>query len=197
MQRNKTVEEFIDKHLTWKKPLLKFRKLLLKTELEETIKWGIPVYTINGKNVVGMGAFKAYVGIWFFQGSFLSDPEKILINAQDGKTKGMRQMRFTSEEGIDYNMIGKYVAEAIQNQKEGKEVRIETKKTLILPKELEAELSKDREVQQAFDALSLSKRREYAEHIELAKRPETKQNRLEKILPMIRAGVGLSDKYRT
>ena len=196
MKRNKTVEEFIENQPSWKLPLVNFRKMFLETELEETIKWGMPVYTIDGKNVLGMGAFKSYIGIWFFQGSFLSDPAKVLINAQDGKTKGMRQMRFTPEENIDYDLIKHYVAEAIQNQKEGKEIKIETRKTLIIPNELSEVLAQDRKLQQAYDELSLYKRREYAEYIEVAKREETKQNRLYKIIPMIKAGIGLSDKYR-
>ena len=61
----------------------------METELLETIKWGVPVYTLNDKNVLGMGAFKSYVGIWFFQGAFLDDPQKKLINAQEGKTKAL------------------------------------------------------------------------------------------------------------
>ena len=196
MKRNKTVEEFIENHPTWKSALLNFRKLFLETELEETIKWGMPVYTLNTKNVLGMGAFKAYVGIWFFQGSFLSDPDDVLFNSQDGRTKGMRQLRFAPGENIDYELIKKYVTEAIKNQKEGNEIRIDTKKPLIIPNELWEILKKDQKLQQAYDTLSLTKRREYAEYIEVAKKEETKMKRLDKILPMIKAGVGLSDKYR-
>jgi uncharacterized protein YdeI (YjbR/CyaY-like superfamily) len=54
--------------------------LLVATELEETIKWGIPVYTIKNKNVVGLSAFKDYFGRWFYQGTFLEDPAQVLIN---------------------------------------------------------------------------------------------------------------------
>lgn len=48
----------------------------------------------------------------------------------------------------------------------------------------------------AFDALSPGKRREYADHVAEAKRDDTKARRVEKILPMIRSGVGLHDRYR-
>ena len=66
---------------------MKFREIILATELAETIKWGIPVYTLGGKNVLEMCAFQSYVGIWFYQGSFLNDPNKKLVNAREGKTK--------------------------------------------------------------------------------------------------------------
>jgi uncharacterized protein YdeI (YjbR/CyaY-like superfamily) len=38
--------------------------------------------------------------------------------------------------------------------------------------------------------------RDYAEYVAAAKREETKQRRIEKILPMIVTGSGMNDKYR-
>lgn len=52
--------------------------------MEETNKWSAPVYTSNGKNIVGLGAFKSYTGLWFFQGALLKDEKKLLINAGNG-----------------------------------------------------------------------------------------------------------------
>jgi len=51
-------------------------------------------------------------------------------------------------------------------------------------------------LKESFNALSLSKKREFAEHIGSAKREETRVQRLEKSIPMILEGIGLSDKYR-
>jgi uncharacterized protein YdeI (YjbR/CyaY-like superfamily) len=68
--------------------------------MTETVKWGVPVYTIEGKNIVGIAGFKAYVGLWFFQGAMLKDKKKKLINAQDGKTKALRQCRLNSVKEI-------------------------------------------------------------------------------------------------
>lgn len=196
MHSNKTVEEFLSKQDTWKEILTKFRTLFLETELVETVKWGMPVYTINGKNVIGMGAFKSYAGIWFFQGSFLSDPQNVLINAQNGKTKGMRQLRFYSLEEIDDDLIRLYVAEAIQNQKDGKEIKPERKKEVVIPEELLERLKQDQNLKDSFKSLTPGKQREYAEYVESAKRLETKLSRLEKIIPMINQGIGLNDKYK-
>ena len=196
MDTSDKIDAFLSKHDQWSIALHTFRDLLLKTELVENVKWGMPVYSLNGKNVVGMGAFKTYVGLWFFQGAFLTDPHNLLINAQDGKTKGMRQLRFASESEIDIEVLNHYILEAIENQKAGKEIKIDTHKPLEIPKELEARLQEDQPLQKSFSDLSLSKRREYAEYIQGAKRSETKEKRLQKILPMIRDGIGLSDKYR-
>jgi len=85
----------------------------------ETVKWSAPVYTVNGKNVLGLGAFKKHFGIWFFNGVFMKDEHKLLVNAQENKTKALRQMRFETIEEIDKNLVLLYVKEAIENQKLG------------------------------------------------------------------------------
>lgn len=192
---SKTVEEYLSKHPEYHKELTLLRKILNNTELEETVKWGIPSYTIKGKNVVGIGAFKSYVGLWFYNGSFLKDAQKVLINAQEGKTKGMRQLRFESFADIDEKLITQYVLEAIENQKQGKEIKPE-KKPAVIPDELKEALSKDSHLSEAFDELTPGKQKEYGEYIAEAKRAETKMKRLEKIIPMILEGVGLNDKYK-
>ena len=88
-----------------------------------------------------------------------------------------------------------YVAEAIQNQKEGKEIKPEKNNPLIIPDELDVNFELDKELKKCFGELTLSKQREYAEYISEAKREATKQNRVEKIIPMIKQKIGMSDKY--
>lgn len=195
MKIAKTPEEYFAENPDFIDILEKLRALLAATELEEKMKWGIPTYCLKNKNVAGIGSFKSYAGIWFFNGSFLKDEANVLINAQEGKTKGMRQWRFSSVEEMDVNLIQRYIAEAIQNQKEGKEIKPE-KKPLIIPDELKEALASNSLLSESFEALSLSCKREYAEYISEAKREETKYKRLEKITPMILEKVGLNDKYK-
>ena len=195
MKRFTSPEEFIDHFPQWKNELEKLRAILLTTELREEMKWGMPAYTFNKKNIVGLGAFKSYVGIWFHQGVFLKDGAKKLINAQEGKTKALRQWRFDSANDIDEKSILEYVAEAIQNQKDGKEMKPE-KKALSLPKELVNHFNKNKNVKTAFEKLTPGKKKEFAEYIAEAKREATKLKRLDKIVPMILAGKGLNDRYR-
>ena len=200
MERNKTVESYLDKQTQWKAPLLLLRELLKAEAFEETVKWGFPVYTVKGKNVAGLGAFKSYVGIWFFQGALLEDKHKKLVNAQEGKTQSMRQWRFQSIQEIEKeaDLIVDYLKEAIANQEAGKEIKPARpgKKPLIIPPELQQALDQNASLKDSFEALNLTKKRDFAEYIETAKREATKQSRLEKILPMISEGIGLNDKYK-
>ena len=196
MHRAKSVEEYIKNHPQWDTALKKLRKILTSTELEENVKWGGPCYTFDGKNVVGVGAFSEYVGLWFHQGVFLSDPDNVLINAQEGRTKALRQWRFTSEKDIKPTKVKAYLREAIENQKKGKAIKPARDKRVLVPPELKRVLGKKAKANKAFAALTRGKQREYAEYIASAKRAETKTSRLTKILPMIAAGGGLNDKYR-
>ncbi len=167
------------------------------TKLEETVKWGGPCYVYDGKNVVGMGAFKSYVGLWFHQGALLSDPNNVLINAQEGKTKALRQWRFESKKEIKSRGIKAYVKEAIELQKQGSEIKPTRQKSVTVPAQLHSALTKNRKAKAGFASRTPGKQREYAEYIAEAKREEMKVKRLAKIIPMIVDGAGLNDKYRS
>ena len=173
------------------------RELLQQTELEETVKWGAPTYTLNGKNVVGLGCFKKYVGLWFHQGVFIDDSAGKLINAQPDKTKGLRQWRFENLSQIESQKerISEYIAQAIANQKAGKEIKPQRKKT-HMPEELQQALTSDLELKKAFEQLTPGKQNEYAEFIGSAKQQATREKRLLKCQPMIIQGLGLNDRYR-
>lgn len=196
MQRAKSVDEYVEIHPEWTSALVKLRKILNATELEETVKWGAPCYTMDGRNIVGIGAFSEYVGLWFHQGVFLRDPDKVLINAQEGTTKALRQWRFTNAKNIHPTKVKAYVLEAIQNERNGKAIKPDRNKPVVIPAELKTALSKKAKAKKAFAALTKGRQREYADHIASAKQAATKTSRLKKILPLIEAGGGLHDKYR-
>ena len=192
----KTPEGYITKQSESNQAILnKLRFIVGTTELVEKMKWGIPTYCLENKNIVGIGGFKGYAGLWFFNGSFLDDKLNVLINAQEGKTKGMRQWRFQTLEEVDEDAIRKYILEAIKNQKEGKEVKPE-RKALVIPDKLKEALASDTQLSEQFELLSLTRKREFAEYITEAKREATQLSRLSKIIPMILEGIGLNDKYR-
>ncbi len=195
MNRYKTVDEFISDHAQWQEELIRLQALIQQTELIEGIKWGFPCYTINNKNVVGLGAFKSYVGLWFYQGVYLSDPYGVLINAQEEKTKAMRQWRMNSIDEIDDVRVLEYLTEAIANQKAGKEMKATPKMVSPAPELLEG-LAANHMAQAAFSSLTLGRQNEYHEYINDAKRAATKQSRVAKCLPIILSGKGLNDKYK-
>ena len=192
----KTVDGYFKAFQAWTDVLTKLRRTLNATSLEESIKWGCPCYTLDGKNVVGFSAHKNHVTLFFFQGALLADKEKVLINCQEGKTKAMRQWRFKSAKEVKVTQIKSYVAEAMRLQNAGKAIKPDRNKPVVVPAPLKKALAADKKANAAFKNLSKGRQREYADHVAEAKRDATKEKRIAKILPMIVAGKGLHDKYR-
>ncbi len=79
MKKANSVEEYIASGEEWKESLGILRELCASTVLEETIKWGIPVFALKDKNVVGFSAFRSWTGIWFFQWSSRTRSVRILL----------------------------------------------------------------------------------------------------------------------
>ncbi|WP_412561230.1 YdeI/OmpD-associated family protein [Winogradskyella sp. MIT101101] len=197
MKKVLSVEEYVELNPTWAEALTRLRNIILKTELTETVKWSMPTYCLNGKNVLGLGAFKNHFCLWFHNGVFLKDEHNLLINAQENKTKALRQMRFMSIDDINDAVVLAYVKESIANQRAGKEIKPKrVTKTVVIPDELDTVFRSNSELNTAFKTLTPGKQREYCEYISEAKRDATKINRIEKITPMIIEGVGLNDKYK-
>lgn len=192
----KSVNEFYSRPSLYAQQLGILRNLMLDAGLEETLKWGIPVYMAHKKNIAGVSSFKSYFGIWFYQGALLEDSAGVLMNAQEGKTVAMRQWRFAEDDPIDETLILRYLQEAIEHAKEGREIKPEKAKPIVIPAELKKAFLEDATLKQQFDALSKSCRREYAEYIAEAKRQETRLRRLEKSIAMIREKKGLHDQYK-
>jgi len=195
MKRFSTVDAYFEQEHHFSKGINTLREIAAKTEFVETLKWGGPVYTIDNRNVLMIGAFKNHFGLWFFNGAFLSDPKKILEAAQE-KTKGMRHWKFTENDAIDEVAVLAYMEEAIANQKKGKMITPAKKTATDVPELLQDALNKDPELMVKFNAFSPYKQREYCEYIGSAKQEKTKIARLAKSLPMISEGKGLNDKYR-
>ncbi len=197
MRRAKSVDEYLDSASLWREELRRLRDILRSTGLKEEVKWGSPCYTLEGKNVVGIGGFKSYFGLWFHQGALLEDEKQLLINAQEGKTKALRQWRMRSAADIKPALIKRYVKEAAAIASEGREIKPARAKELEIPSELSQALAENKGAAKAFSELRPGQRREYAEYVGEAKREATRARRVEKVLPMILAGIGLNDRYRT
>lgn len=195
MKYAKTIPEYLEKNHAWREEIDTLRDILAKTELSEAIKWGAPAYLLDKKILIGIGAFKNHLGLWFHQGVFLKDTHKKLVNAQE-TTKALRQWRMEKGDPIDEDLVLAYVHESIENCLAGKEIKPERKTGVSIPPELDTLLKGNSDLKKAFDSLTPGKQREYAGYIAEAKRDATKLSRLEKITPMVISGVGLHDKYK-
>ncbi|MBK7809125.1 MAG: YdeI/OmpD-associated family protein [Saprospiraceae bacterium] len=192
-----SVDEYIGHLQIWREEVTLLREIVLSTGLTETIKWGGPCYQWQQNNVVGLAAFKSYTGIWFFQGGLLDDKQQFLMNAQEGKTKAMRQWRFFSKNEILNAPIREYIFESIENFRIGKKIVATAKdKVVILPQLLQSTLDADAGLYEKWLLFSPSSQREFAEYISEAKRDTTRKDRLQKVLELIGENKNLHDKYK-
>lgn len=196
MEKTKKLDSYYNTEHLFKDGIVQLRELALQSGAQEDFKWSIPVYTLNGKNVFGICKFKSYFGVWFFNGVFLKDPKKVLENAQEGKTKGMRHWKFGSLEEVDKKTVLAYMLESLENQKKGLEIKAEKTSKILIPEQLQAVLDRNKALQSSFDTFTPYKQKEFCEYIAEAKQETTKLRRLEKILPLIEKGAGLNDGYR-
>lgn len=122
---------------------------------------------------------------------------KVLVNAQEGKTKAMRHWKFNSIDDIDEEAVLSYFQEAISNQKKGKVYLPDKQNNTTLPPLLNDAMEKNAELKHNYNQLPSYKQREYCEYISDAKQEKTKRTRLEKCIPLILKGEGLHDRFRS
>lgn len=182
------------KVMNWVEELMLLRQLVLETGLKEEIKWGVPVYTHNGKNIVTVNALKESANIGFYKGVLLADHHHIL--QQQGNIQSGRIVRFTNTS--DILKIGEvlklYIREAIELEDKG--IKIELKKEPEpLPEELEQAFDDDPLFRKAFYALTPGRQRGYSIYFSQPRQPATRRSRIEKCKNLIFNGIGLHDKY--
>lgn len=186
----------MEKDKKWKEELEIIASVFERVPLDKTIKWCAPVFCFKGNNVASYSGFKNFFTIWFHNGVFLKDPYKVLINAQEGKTKSLRQWRFTAKEQIDESKILAYLHEAIDIEKQGLKIKPEKFAPIEQHSLLKEALNSDAHLKACFEKFTPGKQKEFAAYIHEAKQDITRLNRIEKIKPMILNGIGLNDKYK-
>lgn len=186
----------MDKQNKWGEELLILRRIIEEFPLEETTKWGGPVFTYQQKNVISFAGFKTHFAIWFFNGSHLEDQATVLTATQGEKTKNLRQWKFTDQNQINESLLKEYIQEAINIEEKGLKLVPGKKEYLPIPTLFEEALKTDPQLKKSFDNLSDAKKNEYYEYIHEAKQDKTKISRIEKIKPFILSSKGLYDKYK-
>jgi uncharacterized protein YdeI (YjbR/CyaY-like superfamily) len=179
----------------WHQELVALRALLLEAGLEEQIKWGMPCYLLQGRNVVMLAAFKDYCCLSFFKGALLEDPAGILVFAGQDSQVG-KQARFGSMEELKAvaDVLPLYIAEAIQVELSGKQVVKKTIEERAVPMELTARFNEYPALGEAFRALTPGRQRSYLLHFSSAKQASTRKARIARCESDIFAGKGFGER---
>ena len=188
------VDKYLKAGKPWQAELHELRELLLATELEEAFKWKAPCYTLEGKNVAMLAAFKKDCALSFFKGALLEDPEGLLEKPGEN-TQSARVIRFTDVSRVTRNKsaIKKLITQAIEVERAGQKVDPTQAYDFALPEELEAKLDAMPALAEAFAALTPGRQRAYAMFFAAAKQSTTRIARIEKYTPQILDGKGMND----
>ena len=192
---NPKVDEYIRRAKEWREEFEKLRLIILDCGLTEELKWGVPCYTFEKRNIVLMHGFKDYCALLFFKGALLKDPEGILIQ-QTKNVQAARQVRFTNvREIVKMKPILKaYVYEAIEVEKAGLKVNLKKTKEFKMPEEFQNKLDEIPALKTAFHALTPGRQRAYILYFSQPKQSKTRQSRVENCMPQILNGKGLNDQ---
>jgi uncharacterized protein YdeI (YjbR/CyaY-like superfamily) len=191
---NPKVDFFFNKVERWKQEFENLRRIILDCGLTEELKWGVPCYTFEEKNIVLIHGFKEYCAILFVKGALLKDTEGILIQ-QTKNVQAARQIRFTNARGIVEieTILKAYINEAIQAEIAGLKVNYKKVTEFSMPEEFINKLEEVPGLQEAFEALTPGRQRAYILYFSAPKQSKTRAARVEKYMEQILNGKGLND----
>jgi uncharacterized protein YdeI (YjbR/CyaY-like superfamily) len=182
------------KVLNWVEELVALRAVVMETGLKEEIKWGVPVYTHHGKNIITINALKESANIGFFKGALLTDKHKIL--QQQGNIQSARIIKFSNVNDIIKikETLKLYVLEAIAIEESGKKVLLK-KNPEPIPEELLDAFEQEPSFKKAFYKLTPGRQRAYIIYFSQAKQIQTRIKRIENYKTQIFEGKGMNDHY--
>lgn len=184
---NKEIDAYIQNAQPFARPILKRLRSIIhgvETEIEETIKWGSPVYVYHG-NLCMTWAFKEHAAIFFFKGALMKDPYKVLLQS-DGGNVSSRSIRYTNATQIDDQIVREYLQQAMEINKKGIRIKPVKREPLSIPEEFTTLLKKHKKEFNQFQQLAPSHQREYVQAFLDAKKEETRRRRFEKMLDNLR-----------
>lgn len=191
---NPMVDDYLSKAQKWQEEFKKLRMIILDCELTEELKWGVPCYTFQKKNIVLIHGFKEYCALLFHKGALLQDAHRILIQ-QTENVQAARQIRFTNVREIVAmeTILKAYIHEAIEVEKAGLKVNFKKITEFIIPEELQIKFDEIPALKTAFEALTPGRQRAYILYFSGPKQSKTRESRVEKCKQQILNGKGLND----
>lgn len=193
MQDFPDVDAYLEASERWSAEIELLRPLLLDVGLTEEIKWGKPCYCLDHANIALIQEFSDHLALMFFKGVLLADPKGVLHD-QGPNSHAAKRIKFASIEEVAAraDVVTAYVREAIVHERAGTELPARPDDELA--PELADRLASDDRLAEAFENLTPGRQREYNLHVSDAKQSDTRERRVDKIVPRILSGKGLRDR---
>jgi uncharacterized protein YdeI (YjbR/CyaY-like superfamily) len=188
------VDGYVRTNKKRREELENLRRILRDCPLTEEVKWRVPCYTFQDRNVAILGAFKESCVLSFVKGALLEDAHGILSKPGEN-TQAARVIRFThAREIVEMEPVLKaYISEALDVEKAGLKVQLKKIAEHHIPEELQNKLYDIPALKTAFHALMPGQQRAYPLYFSAAKQAKTRESRIEQSMPQILSGKGLDD----
>ncbi len=190
------IDAYIEKAQPFAQPILAHVRALVHKavpDAEETIKWSMPHFVVNGKNLAGMAAFKAHASFGIWHG---------LEPGAHAEKEGMGSFgKLTSTDDLPDEK------ELIQRLQKGAELirsgakagtpkpKKAPKPMPTTPEDLQAALDQNAAAGAVWANFAPSHKREYIDWITEAKREDTRTKRLTQAIEWIAEGKQRNWKY--
>lgn len=196
MSRDPRVDAYIAARRPFAQPILRHLRELVHAHApgaQETLKWGVPHFVLNGQNLAGMAAFKGHATFGFWR------DEEVTGSPRDtGAMGSMGRLVSLADLPSDKEMAALIAkAAALSAEDKPKRPKAAPKPALDLPGDLGAALKANAAAQGHWDAFSPGKRRDYVEWVLEAKREETRSKRIETIVAQVAEGKDRNWKYKS
>ena len=185
MSRDPRIDRYIAKAAPFARPILELvreRVHAVVPDIEETLKWSIPTYTIGGKILIGTAAFKAHAIVNFWRGKELGFEVNEGAMGQLGKLTSVDQLP------ADLDAMIAKAAALSASAPAPRRPKAEPKPAPTMHPDFATALAAAPKAKAALDGFPPSAQRDYLEWILEAKQDATRAKRIATAIDWLNEG---------
>jgi len=181
------IDSYIAKAAPFARPILEHvreRVHAAAPEAEETMKWSSPAFTVDGKILLGMSAFKAHAAVGFWRAMEMGVEVSKEAMGQFGKLTSVSDLPPDAE----FDSMIRQGVELAKKAPAPRKVKHEPKPPAALHPEFASALKANPKAKEVLDAFPPSAQREYLDWISEAKQDATRSKRIDDAIEWLSEG---------
>ncbi|MBU6269338.1 MAG: YdeI/OmpD-associated family protein [Sphingomonadales bacterium] len=189
MSRDPRIDAYIAAAPDFARPILEHLRVLVHAalpEVAETIKWSRPHFTLAGKLVAGMSAFKAHAAFMIHGEGRQGGPD-----LDYGKITGLSDLPSDAELTAKLHAVRTRIRTGERKPASPRTPRAE----IAMPADVATRIAANPAAQATWDSFAPSHRREYLEWITEAKQDATREKRIAQAIEWLGEGRKRNWKY--
>ena len=196
MSRDPRVDSYIARAQPFARPILEHVRSRVHAtvpQAQETLKWSAPSFTLGGKILLMMAAFKAHAALNFWRGQELrGEAATAEAMGQFGKLTSVKDL----PPDRDLDALIRKAAELTRSAPAPRKVKHEPKPPAEIHPEFAAALARSSKAKATLDGFPPGARRDYLDWISEAKQPATRAKRITTAIEWLSEGKRRHWKYQ-